>query len=130
MFSRAPPVNAVAGGALRVLPRQVSGRTGVPFLSGDGCLVATPCGSTAYNLSAGGCILPLNCDLLALTPICPFRPAESFRRRTGKPPPFLYTSLYVQVGAVRFSCAALLHAQLCHCHCLKPQNNFDLIKSN
>ena len=40
----------------------------------DGMLVSTPAGSTAYNLSAQGPILPLNSPLLALTPICPFRP--------------------------------------------------------
>lgn len=40
----------------------------------DGVLVATPAGSTAYNLSAYGPILPINAKLLALTPISPFRP--------------------------------------------------------
>lgn len=40
----------------------------------DGVLVSTPAGSTAYNLSAHGPILPINAPLLALTPICPFRP--------------------------------------------------------
>jgi NAD+ kinase len=40
----------------------------------DGVLVATPAGSTAYNLSAQGPILPLESGLLALTPISPFRP--------------------------------------------------------
>jgi NAD+ kinase len=40
----------------------------------DGILVATPAGSTAYNFSAGGPIIPLNGNLLALTPIAPFRP--------------------------------------------------------
>ncbi|MEY4870397.1 MAG: kinase, partial [Pseudomonadota bacterium] len=39
----------------------------------DGILVATPAGSTAYNLSANGPILPLDSSLLALTPISPFR---------------------------------------------------------
>ena len=43
-------------------------------LVGDGVLVSTPMGSTAYNLSAHGPILPLNAGLLAMTPICPFRP--------------------------------------------------------
>ena len=37
-------------------------------------LVATPAGSTAYNLSAQGPIIPINAPLLALTPISPFRP--------------------------------------------------------
>lgn len=40
----------------------------------DGVLVATPAGSTAYNLSAHGPIIPINAPLLALTPISPFRP--------------------------------------------------------
>lgn len=40
----------------------------------DGVMVATPAGSTAYNLSAHGPILPLSAPLLALTPVSPFRP--------------------------------------------------------
>lgn len=40
----------------------------------DGILLATPAGSTAYNLSAHGPIIPINAPLLALTPISPFRP--------------------------------------------------------
>ena len=40
----------------------------------DGVLVATPAGSTAYNLSAQGPIIPINAPLLALTAIGPFRP--------------------------------------------------------
>jgi NAD+ kinase len=52
----------------------VSGRVVMPELVCDGVLVATPAGSTAYNLSAAGPILPLNSRLLALTPISPFRP--------------------------------------------------------
>ncbi|MFM9889066.1 MAG: NAD kinase, partial [Rickettsiales bacterium] len=40
----------------------------------DGILVSTPAGSTAYNFSAGGPIIPHNGNLLALTPIAPFRP--------------------------------------------------------
>ncbi len=43
-------------------------------LVGDGVLVSTPAGSTAYNFSAGGPILPLSSNVLALTPIAPFRP--------------------------------------------------------
>ncbi|HET9810492.1 MAG TPA: NAD kinase [Sphingomicrobium sp.] len=52
----------------------VNGRTAMPEISCDGILVATPAGSTAYNLSAGGPILPLQAKMLALTPISPFRP--------------------------------------------------------
>ena len=44
------------------------------LLACDGVLVATPAGSTAYNLSAHGPILPIRSNLLALTPISPFRP--------------------------------------------------------
>jgi NAD+ kinase len=40
----------------------------------DGVMVATPAGSTAYNLSAHGPILPLDARLLAMTPVSPFRP--------------------------------------------------------
>lgn len=43
-------------------------------LVADGIIISTPAGSTAYNLSAGGQILPLNSNMLCLTPICPFRP--------------------------------------------------------
>jgi NAD+ kinase len=52
----------------------VDGRIVIPELVCDGALVATPAGSTAYNLSAHGPILPLACGLVALTPISPFRP--------------------------------------------------------
>src|SRR4051794_16115489 len=52
----------------------VNGRVVMPELVCDGVLVATPAGSTAYNLSAHGPILPLAAKMLALTPISPFRP--------------------------------------------------------
>ena len=52
----------------------VNGRVVMPELVADGVLVATPAGSTAYNLSAHGPILPLAAKMLALTPISPFRP--------------------------------------------------------
>jgi NAD+ kinase len=52
----------------------LNGRVVMPELVCDGVLVSTPAGSTAYNLSAHGPILPLGSGLLALTPISPFRP--------------------------------------------------------
>ena len=53
---------------------QVDGVTRIDTLMCDGVMVATPAGSTAYNLSAHGPILPLGAGVLALTPISPFRP--------------------------------------------------------
>ena len=52
----------------------IDGKVRMEELICDGVLVATPAGSTAYNLSANGPILPLQADLLALTPLSPFRP--------------------------------------------------------
>jgi NAD+ kinase len=52
----------------------VDGTIRMKELIGDGALVATPAGSTAYNHSAYGPILPLNANLLALTALNPFRP--------------------------------------------------------
>ncbi len=56
---------------LRIL---IDGQERLPELVADGVLVSTPAGSTAYNLSAQGPIIPINAPLLALTPISPFRP--------------------------------------------------------
>ena len=52
----------------------IDGKERLDELICDGLLLATPAGSTAYNLSAHGPILPINSPLLALTPISPFRP--------------------------------------------------------
>ena len=56
---------------LRIL---IDERERMAELTADGVLVATPAGSTAYNLSVQGPIIPINAPLLALTPISPFRP--------------------------------------------------------
>ncbi len=53
---------------------RVDGHTRIEELICDGVLLSTPAGSTAYNLSAHGPILPIDSPLLALTPISPFRP--------------------------------------------------------
>ncbi len=56
---------------LRIL---IDGKERMKELACDGVLVATPAGSTAYNLSAHGPIIPLDARMLALTPISAFRP--------------------------------------------------------
>ncbi|MGA2940709.1 MAG: NAD kinase [Xanthobacteraceae bacterium] len=56
---------------LRVL---VDNKERLPGLVADGVLLSTPAGSTAYNLSVQGPIIPIGAPLLALTPISPFRP--------------------------------------------------------
>ncbi|PPR67087.1 MAG: NAD kinase [Alphaproteobacteria bacterium MarineAlpha1_Bin1] len=52
----------------------IDGNVRIEELVCDGVLVATPAGSTAYNLSAHGSIIPLDAEILALTPISAFRP--------------------------------------------------------
>jgi NAD+ kinase len=52
----------------------LNGAVKIEELMCDGVLVCTSAGSTAYNLSAHGPILPLGADVLAMTPISPFRP--------------------------------------------------------
>src|SRR5919201_1644533 len=56
---------------LRIL---IDGEERLSELVADGVLVATPAGSTAYNFSVGGPIIPITAPLMALTPISPFRP--------------------------------------------------------
>ncbi len=53
---------------------KVDGITHLDELISDGILVATPAGSSAYNYSNGGMILPIGSNLLSITPISPFRP--------------------------------------------------------
>ena len=81
--SRAAPVNEVsllrAGPQAAKLRLSVDGRVRLEELVCDGVLVATPAGSTAYNYSAHGPVLPIGSGVLALTAIAPFRP----RRRRG-----------------------------------------------
>ena len=72
---------------LRIL---IDERERMAELIADGVMVATPAGSTAYNLSAQGPILPINAPLLALTPISPFRP----RRWRGA---LLHNTAYVVI---------------------------------
>ena len=63
-----------AGPQAAKLRISVDGRERMPELVCDGALVATPAGSTAYNYSAHGPILPIGSDVLALTAMAAFRP--------------------------------------------------------
>jgi NAD+ kinase len=63
-----------AGPQAAKLRISVDGRVRLPELVCDGALLATPAGSTAYNYSAHGPILPIGADVLALTPMAAFRP--------------------------------------------------------
>ena len=53
---------------------EINGRNRISCLMSDGVMVATSAGSTVYNLSAGGPIIPFGAEILALTTISPFRP--------------------------------------------------------
>ncbi len=53
---------------------RINNQVKIDTLVGDGIMVATPAGSTAYNLSAHGPVIPLGTKVLAVTPISPFRP--------------------------------------------------------
>jgi NAD+ kinase len=63
-----------AGSQAAKLSITIDGRLRMAELACDGALVATPAGSTAYNYSAHGPILPIGSDVLALTPIAAYRP--------------------------------------------------------
>ncbi|WP_210527150.1 NAD kinase [Rubellimicrobium arenae] len=63
-----------AGPQAAKLRVSVDGKVRMEELVCDGALVATPAGSTAYNYSAHGPVLPIGAEVLALTAIAPFRP--------------------------------------------------------
>ena len=78
-------------------------------LMADGILVATPAGSTAYNLSVQGPILPINAALLALTPISAFRPR---RWRGALLPNTAFVSIEVLDGEKRPVAAVADHDEV------------------
>lgn len=81
---------------------KVNGETRLGQLICDGVLLSTPAGSTAYNLSAHGPILPINSNLLALTPISAFRP----RRWRGALLPYDAEVTFIVQDPEFRSCAA------------------------
>jgi NAD+ kinase len=81
----------------------------MPELIADGVLVATPAGSTAYNLSVQGPILPINAALLALTPISAFRPR---RWRGALLPNTAYVSVEILEGEKRPVAAVADHDEV------------------
>ena len=81
----------------------------MPELIADGILVATPAGSTAYNLSAQGPIIPINAALLALTPISAFRPR---RWRGALLPNTAYVTIEVLEGEKRPVAAVADHDEV------------------
>lgn len=52
----------------------INGKVQMEDFAGDGVIISTPAGSTAYNRSAGGPIIPLGVPLLSVMPLCPLRP--------------------------------------------------------
>ena len=73
-FVAAPRTLVNADSAVRGGAGLVDGKERMPELVCDGCLLSTPAGSTAYNYSAHGPILPIGSDVLALTAVAAFRP--------------------------------------------------------
>jgi len=53
---------------------QINNKTRIDEFLGDGCLISTAAGSSAYNLSLRGPVIPVGAQVLALTPISPYRP--------------------------------------------------------
>ncbi len=53
---------------------EINNKTRINEFLGDGCLISTPAGSSAYNLSLRGPVIPVGAKVLALTPISPYRP--------------------------------------------------------
>jgi NAD+ kinase len=92
-------------------------------LVADGVLVSTPAGSTAYNLSAQGPIIPITAPLLALTPISPFRPR---RWRGALLPDRAHVTIDVLEADKRPVAAVADHDEVRSVHCVQVSMDRDL----
>ncbi len=99
-----------AGAQAIRLSISVDGTERLPELKCDGALVATPAGSTAYNLSADGPIIPLGSNVLALTAIAPSRP----RRWRGALLPSSATVEFCVLEAEKRPCMADVDGRSAH----------------
>jgi NAD+ kinase len=100
---------------LRIL---IDGKERLAELSADGVLVATPAGSTAYNLSVQGPIIPIRAPLLALTPISPFRPR---RWRGALLPDSAHVTIDVLEADKRPVAAVADHDEVRSVHCVNVE---------
>jgi NAD+ kinase len=101
----------------------VDGQVRLAELIADGVLLATPAGSTAYNLSANGPILPLDAPLLALTPISAFRPR---RWRGALLPDHARVSIEVLESEKRPVSAVADHTQIDEVHTVEIEIDRDV----
>ena len=92
----------------------------------DGVLVSTPAGSTAYNFSAQGPIIPINAELLALTPISAFRPR---RWRGALLPHTASVTFHVLEAAKRPVSAVADHTEVRNVECVtvSEESSIDLL---
>jgi hypothetical protein len=94
----------------------IDGVERIAKLVGDGLIVATSAGSTAYNLSAHGPIIPLGSNLLAVTPVSPFRP----RRWKGALVPHTAEIVVENLDADKRPLAATADFLSCPMSCRSP----------
>jgi NAD+ kinase len=104
----------------------IDGRVRMEEMICDGVLVSTPAGSTAYNFSAQGPIIPINAELLALTPISAFRPR---RWRGALLPHTASVTFHVLEAAKRPVSAVADHTEVRNVECVtvSEESSIDLL---